>query len=319
MDFEFPDITNLSEEELISVLNHNFHCACMRKKEIEKLEKAVDNTNTTKVEIPKVVSFDTVVEEDESEADFEKEVEYYLSEFLKLKDYDENSIMEVLPSRNSYNYADVVLRIIAEIGRDIKDIRAIIIADGSSMSKNDLIEYRNEIKSNIDKVSLLKKVLYESKEDVSSEKVSNKLIFAPIKNSDKIRVFDELKDIPIEQYEDFLELFESIKDGTFKNIRRFVNSEILKGALEVKGYQVRVVFQRISKDCYGIISMFVKKTQNDRIYRNQLENKYTEYKEIAPTLKEKVKDEEFLKKHMEYEKELFKELSKNKNTDRGCK
>ena len=186
------------------------------------------------------------------------------------------------------------------------------------MEKSELEEYKTELLGSIEKRNLLKDILF-TKIDEEEDQVdkSNKLIFMPIKGSDKIRIFDELKDIPQEECEGFIELFESIKNGTFKNIRRFVNNEALNGALEVKGYQVRILFQRLSSDCYVIISMFIKKTQNDSGYRNAIKNKYAEFKNIEKSLKESIKDPLFIKKNKEIEDEVFKILNNNKIEDKG--
>lgn len=319
MSIDFNNMADMSVEEVISFLDLKRKQADTKREEIKKLRSAIESTKLNITEsLEEVLEKEEIIKYTDEDNDFEKEVEYYLSEFLNLKEYSKESIEEVLPSRNNYNYEKIILRIMAEVTHDIKDIKEIIITDSSSMDKDELEEYKTELLGTVGKRNLLKEVLFtkiDNEEEVIDK--SNKLIFVPIKNSDKVRIFDELKDIPQEEYDGFIELFESIKNGSFKNIRRFVNNEALNGALEVKGYQVRILFQRLSKDCYAIISMFVKKTQNDSGYRNALKNKYAEYKNIEKSLKEKIKDPEFIKKNKEIEDELFKLLSNGKSDDKG--
>lgn len=318
MSINFNNMEDMSVEEVISFLDLKRKQADTKREEIKKLRSAIESTKLNITESVEKVEKEEVIKYMDDDNDFEKEVEYYLSEFLNLKEYTKDSIEEVLPSRNNYNYEKIILRIMAEVTHDIKDIKEIIITDSFSMEKSELEEYKSELLGTVEKRDLLKEILF-TKIDEEEEIIdkSNKLIFVPIKNSDKVRIFDELKDIPQEEYEGFIELFESIKNGSFKNIRRFVNNEALNGALEVKGYQVRILFQRLSKDCYAIISAFIKKTQNDSGYRNAIKNKYAEYKNIEKNLKESIKDTEFIKKNKEIEDEVFRILSNGKSDDKG--
>ena len=318
MSINFNNMEDMSVEEVISFLDLKRKQADTKREEIKKLRSAIESTKLNITESIEKVEKEEVIKYMDDDNDFEKEVEYYLSEFLNLKEYNKESIEDILPSRNNYNYEKIILRIMAEVTHDIKDIKEIIITDSSSMERSELEEYKSELLGTIRKRELLKEILF-TKIDEEEEVIdkSNKLIFVPIKNSDKVRIFDELKDIPQEEYEGFIELFESIKNGSFKNIRRFVNNEALNGALEVKGYQVRILFQRLSKDCYAIISAFIKKTQNDSGYRNAIKNKYAEYKNIEKNLKESIKDTEFINKNKEVEDEVFRILSNGKSDDKG--
>ena len=318
MSINFNNMEDMSVEEVISFLDLKRKQADTKREEIKKFRSAIESTKLNITESIEKVEKEEVIKYMDDDNDFEKEVEYYLSEFLNLKEYNKESIEDILPSRNNYNYEKIILRIMAEVTHDIKDIKEIIITDSSSMERSELEEYKSELLGTIRKRELLKEILF-TKIDEEEEVIdkSNKLIFVPIKNSDKVRIFDELKDIPQEEYEAFIELFESIKNGSFKNIRRFVNNEALNGALEVKGYQVRILFQRLSKDCYAIISAFIKKTQNDSGYRNAIKNKYAEYKNIEKNLKESIKDTEFINKNKEIEDEVFRILSNGKSDDKG--
>ena len=84
-----------------------------------------------------------------------------------------------------------------------------------------------------------------------------------------IRVIDEIEKISKSSPEfcsEFLELFQSIQDGSFKRVKRFLNNNKLVGISEVRGFKPRVVFDRIGKNDYAIITAFLKKCDNDRGY-----------------------------------------------------
>ena len=318
MSIDFNNMEDMSVDEILSFLDAKRISADKKREEIKKLRSAIESTKIVKRD-----TFEDVISENnigvlECDDDFDKEVEFYLSDFLDLKVYDKESIEDVLPSRSNYNYERIVLRIMAEITHDIKDIREIIISD-SDMDKDDLEEYKEELLSLTNKRDTLREILLYEEDEIDNNK-QNTLIFLPIKGTEEFRIFDELKSIPQEEYAGFLELFESIKNGTFKNIRRFTNNKGLNGAIEVKGHQIRVVFQRLSKDCYGIVSMFMKKTQNNNEYRSTLINRYTEFKSMEKELKEKIKDQDFILKNKQLEEELFTILSSSKvNEEGGCK
>lgn len=316
MSIDFDNFLYMSSSEMIEFLDMKRRKADVQRKENKELESVLKSIKSVSPKISEDIQIDE--KKQETENDFEKEFEYYFSEFKKLKEYTIESIIGILPSPNSYNYEKIIMRIIAEISRDIKGYREILMKYGSNMDKDELEEYRNEIVFNNAIRLVLKDILFtEEKQEVVENK--NKLIFVPIKNTGKIRVFDELKDIPSEEYEGFIELFESIKDGSFKNVRRFTNNDNLSGALEVKGHQIRVVYHRLSKDCYAIISIFMKKTQNNDSYRKAVEAKFMEYKTIEKELKESIKDSKFLEKHQKYEEELFEILGSSKTNGKGEK
>lgn len=318
MSIDFNNMEDMSVDEILSFLDAKRISADKKREEIKKLRSAIESTKIVKRDTFEDVISENNIDVVECDDDFNKEVEFYLSDFIDLKVYDKESIEDVLPSRSNYHYERIVLRIMAEITHDIKDIREIIISD-SVMDKDDLEEYKEELLSLTNKRDTLREILLYEEDEIDNNK-QNTLIFLPIKGTEEFRIFDELKSIPQEEYAGFLELFESIKNGTFKNIRRFTNNKSLNGAIEVKGHQIRVVFQRLSKDCYGIVSMFMKKTQNNNEYRFTLINRYTEFKSMEKELKEKIKDQDFILKNNQLEEKLFTILSSSKvNEEGGCK
>ena len=109
----------------------------------------------------------------------------------------------------------------------------------------------------------------------------------------------------------FKGLFDSILDGSFKNIKRFNKSNNKNaGVVEVKDYQVRVVFDRIDEDKYAIISAFIKKCDNDKGYATQLEMKIRNYFIQKSLLKEQIKNPEYIKESRKYQEDLYSILTK---------
>lgn len=311
MGIDFDRTECMDIDEILELLDRERRLAGKVRKENEELQsenkticsRNVKKTSEVHLEDDKC---DTVVEK---KYDFEKEFKTYLEDFNRLEEYTKESIESILPARSNYNYEKIIMRLIAEVSRQIKDDNELFSAFGDDMDKDELNEYRNNVISKKSTRLILKNILFAKTEEKQVED-KNKLIFVPIKSTGKIRIFDEIKDIPEEEYEGFVELLESIKNGTFKGFRKFVNNEFLTGLLEVRGHQVRVAFERISEDCYAVVSMFMKKTQNDNSYRKTLQAKYAEYKTMEKEIKEKLKDPNYLKKNKEYDEEVFKILIK---------
>ena len=88
-------------------------------------------------------------------------------------------------------------------------------------------------------------------------------------------------------------------NGT-ENIKKFKNNNALNGIIEVKGFQVRVVFARLNKNTYALISAFIKKCDNDNGYVSVLKQKVADYRSISETLKKNLSNPEFMDQQREY-------------------
>ena len=82
------------------------------------------------------------------------------------------------------------------------------------------------------------------------------------------------------------------------------------GFSEVRGFQVRIVFTRISKNQYALITAFTKKCDNDKGYRDSLAQKLSDYRLIEGKIKELAQDEEFLKENQLNVERLYALLGK---------
>ena len=310
MDFKFVDVDYLSEEELIQVLNYNHRVYLMKKEEISRLQSAT-LFDDVKNKVDKNCKIGKTKIEKNKDSFFEEEVDYYLSDFLDLseEELDTSKLQEVLPVRKNYNYKKILLRIIAEVNREIKEIHEVILSD-SSFSESELCDFKDDIRILQKRINCLKKELSMKNDITEEEEIKNKIIFVPT-SSGNLRVLDEISNIPEEYYEGFLGLFKSIQDGTFKNIRRFVNNETLKGALEVKDFKIRVVFVRLARDTYAVLTAFTKKNDNDNGYRKPIEIKMGSFRKIHKKLQEQLNNPEFIKYHEDALEELFRILKKD--------
>ena len=60
----------------------------------------------------------------------------------------------------------------------------------------------------------------------------------------------------------------------------------------MKGFKKRVIYDRVGFDTYAIIGAFVKKSNRDKGYIEQLENRIATYSKIKDNIIKKIKEEE---------------------------
>ena len=311
MEYIILDLDTATEEQIKAAIDCNNRTYRMMTGEISKLKKVSESIRKT----PKQeVRESEVIQEEKTviDEDFEHEVEYYYQALkeLSLEELD-TEISSVLPSKRNYQYKRIMYRLKAEIVRNIKEIQDFIAEEDVTLEDAAL---EKEMELELKRFYLLEQALRE-KETVreDEEQIQNQLIFAPTLGGN-IRVLDELDHIDPEYYERFDVLFRSIIDGTFKNVQRFSRNSDLAGLCEVKDFKTRVIFKRLSKNSYAVISAFIKKSDNDKGYRNMVSSRYSDYLLMEDSLKENLSNEEFISMQKLYTEELFNKVSKNTST-----
>ncbi|MBQ3511726.1 MAG: hypothetical protein IJA30_05450 [Bacilli bacterium] len=314
MEFIVLDLTTATEEQIKAAIDCNNRTSRLMQSEIDKLRRVAETVKKSKK--PIIIQVEPQEEKKETEIideDFENEVEYYLSQLKELKNSNIDDEFETsIPSRMHYQYERILTRLKLESIRLIKEIKDLLAEEGLSLE--DMNAFKEELDLELKKIELINKALEPVKEEEqASTKKDNKLIFVPTSGGD-IRVLDEIDSIPYEYYDRFLGLFQSIKDGTFKNVQRFTGNNELNGLCEVKDFKVRVIFVRLTKDSYAIISAFTKKSDNDKAYRAAVIKKYNDFQIAESSLRKNIQNEEFLELHKTYETELFEKLSPTTKT-----
>lgn len=308
MEFIVLNLDEATEEQFLSAIDANNRTARLMRSEIDKLRRVAASAKKTKKPIIEEEPVEQQEIKESIDQDFEDEVEYYLSQLRELTlENIEEEIASALPSRKHYQYARILNRLKLESIRNIKEIKDLLQEEGVSLE--DLPDFQAEYNLELKKIALINKALEPKQaEEEQVETKENNLIFVPTPGGD-IRILDEIDDIPSEYYDRFSGLFQSIKDGTFKNVRRFSSHNDLVGLCEVKDFKVRVIFVRLNHDSYAVISAFIKKSDNDKAYRASTIKKYYDYQNVEDVLISNLDNEEFMSMQKTYEQELFRKLS----------
>lgn len=277
----------------------------------EKIEE--DSSYDTKEEIEKEVK-------KEKGDFFDKYFKYIKNLIYDLKDSSDlyDNIKSIIDNLNDYYKDKTILRLQIELYKDIHEIYNFI-----SLENIEDDNYKNELKIEAlvyeKKLNIIKS-LKDKKEIESVEKNLNNLIFIPTKSSNRTLV--DIDKIPQESYPLFIELLDSIRSGILKNYKRFTsdnsNFEDLVLA-EVRYNDARVLFERIDKNKYVIISMFIKKCRNNLGYKNTLYSAISAYKMVKDKLIELSSDSNFLQAQDETTNEIYNILNKNNKNEKKLK
>ena len=302
------DLTDVTEEQLLEAMKKNANTASLCREQIRKMKAAAAKTKKV-VPIPDIEEYPqtSTIEDDEDKANFEEEIEYYISGMKEITaDNIDEEIQDVLPVRKNPNYRTILYRLKLESLRNIREIEELFEETDET---EDLTIFKEEIILEQRKIAYIDKALTQqnSSEIIQGPEEKNNIVFVPTSGG-SIRVLDEMERIPQEYQAGFKELFDSIQDGTFKGIKKFKNNNALNGIIEVKGFQVRVVFARLNKNTYALITAFIKKCDNDNGYISVLKQKVADYRLISEQLKKNLSNPEFMDQQREYTEELYRLL-----------
>lgn len=239
------------------------------------------------------------IEENDDENSILEEINYY---YLQIKDFNFDNSQEYLekltkelPSRKKTNYQEIILGINTFLMKDINEINTFLEEEKDNLSINELEEFKQDILEIKQKINA---ILYLSKVELSSpkqlEEKLNNIVFLET-TSGNIYTLDDLDNnkVPLDFYEGFSELIHSIEDGIFKNAK-FLTSGNQKtaGICEVKGFKKRVIYDRVGFDTYAILGAFIKKSDKDKGYIDQLGNRIAIYRKNKDSIIKRINEEE---------------------------
>lgn len=281
-------ITEEMCDNLLIDIENKYQMMQKRKADIERLKRQINNDKYEE-ETPVIESLDLDEVEDDEEIN-EDPMSFYVLSYRNLSDeFRLDDIISILPNRSHYDYENIIKRLIAESYKEIKEINELLLSD-SSICIEELEEYKGLIGKEQLKIKYLNEALNPT---IEIEEKKNNIFLVPTIGGN-IRVIDEIEDMAIDYYPGFLELINSIINGTFKDVKTFNSNGNLMGLSEVRGSQIRLVFARLNKNTYAIITAFIKKCDTGSLYKDTLNRKAIHYKQNEALFKEKIKDKEFM-------------------------
>ena len=293
--------------EILKVLEANIRTARMMRSEIDRLKPAEkkEEQEEPKQEIKSLEQKEEITEQIDEE--FEDEIGYYLADYKSITGYmDKEGLIEILPSTSNYRYKEILMRLQAESVKEIKELEELLVDETDI---NVIKEIKELILIEREKIRLISEIINTKEEEQENEKRENKIILVPTL-SGKILIIDDLEHIPTDYYEAFNEIIKSIIQGTFKQVKRLSHDSADSSICEVRGDGIRVLFTRVSKDSYALITAFLKKTTTSRGYKEFIRNRINAYEQVSNKLKQLLLSEDFIEENAKYVEELFNLLEK---------
>lgn len=302
---------NITSEKLAGIIDSNIDTDRKMKREIEKAieERDIEPEQVILEEPYKIkstlIDLDNESVEFDSHIEYEETIEYFLGKVDAIEEVTMENIEEQLPDPLDYDYEPILLRVMAELLKQNFEIREMM--QETELTEEDVSVLNKQIINNKKKTAIIRTLVTKKEEEKEEDHgpIRNKLVFVPNDSGSPI-VLSELRHIDSEYYDKFIGLFDSIRTGKFKNFNRLS----YHGIFEVKDFKVRVLFTRLNKDTYAIISAFTKKVTTSKGYKEFVSLRATNYAKVADKLKRNLDNEEFLSLNSDYEIELDKILGK---------
>ena len=312
MELIILDLDNASEEEFIDAIEKNNRLITTMQKNIDTMQSKASNKtdNNNEVVVPKEKE-NKIDKENKTNQEIKDEIDYYFSMIDSFPDSDEllSDLITSIPSRKNLNYNNLILGVKLELLREIKEFEE-LLGNQEEFTKSELQEFLDVINLNKKKIDLLSLIENQEMNEEETQEIENNFIFVPTSGGN-IRIIDEISDMPVEYLDGFKGLFDSIKDGTFKNVKRFYSCNNKNaGMSEVRDNKIRIIFDRIARNDYALVTAFIKNSENDKGYLESINLKIKNYIEQRDKIKANLSNPEFKKIHTEYTEELYRILNK---------
>lgn len=296
--YKYLDSLNLNYDEkekiLMDISNYNEKIYLLMKKENKELERIITKPLSNISEHKELVFPKEELKNEESIITLEVDAKELLSRIRVSKSLEE--MKNILPTKNSLNYSQIINVIILGLYEDIMDYKKILILD-NNISSEELQEIKFEINNLLLKINYLKKLNVKPiKVLVDKKESTNTLLFLKTA-SGNYSIFSDLKEIPSENYNIFYTLLTEMLEDNFKNFKRLSDNGTVSGVMEVKYNQARITFIPVGKNKYVILDMFIKKVYTDANYKASLKNKYDLFKDNYSSINNLLFNEEYLEEN----------------------
>ena len=265
----------LSDEEkaniLLEVYNYNLKILSKIKEENKKLKQisAVESIVVESKQLPQIENETIIVHKKLNITNID--VSNYISKIKKIDNLDE--LISILPDEKIENSKDIINIIILKLVEDVVDIKKMLYQERNKIDISTKEYFENEIEKLQLKIKYIRNITNSKDCEINEEKEeTNDLVFLTTNRGNPC-VYQDLKDIPSEQYDTFVVLLDSIINGKFTNLRTFNNNDSLRDLREVKYGQSRIIFRQLASNCYAIIYMFIKKVDKDAYYHSSIANR----------------------------------------------
>lgn len=265
----------------------------------KRLEEYLDSFNNIEEEPIK----EEIIKEDNTIKTLDIDVTDYIKVIKSGSTVDD--IKYLLDKENIKNRNNIINRLLILINKEI-------------LENKDLLMYEEDmdIRDDLNNLEFIYEELLDYRDYVDVEDVTdnyNMNVVFLMYNEDKSYIERDLEDIREEYYNDFYSLLESIKNGTFKQIKKFANvRRDLYSFTEVKKYQTRIFFTKLDNNTILICGAMVKKVDSSKHYFDYLVNRTKSLNNIdLNSIKECLNNREFINNEEDIYNRIISNLKEN--------
>lgn len=309
---EYLNCLNISMEEknkvLREIFEYNNKIYSILCEENKKLEKIIALRHEDKV-IKTIQILRKSKIEPQIATSMNLDVSVYLERIKECAGLEDISL--VLPDKNSENFYHIVYTILLNLYEEVMGIKKLLFQERNNSDRETKQYFMNEVEQLMFKIQYIKGLIKVEDKQIETTKSENELVFLRT-NYGNICALSDIKDIPMEYYDQFYELLESICDGSFKNFKSLVGNGGVRGLCEVKGDKTRIIFDRIIDNIYVILYIFVKKVDSSASYQAALQNRGHLYKSSYEEIKSLLEtSDEYLEENRKIKDKIYHILTKD--------
>lgn len=231
------------------------------------------------------------------------DVSKYLNKIKEANEVDE--IISILPERDNPDFDNILSSILINLYKEKVEIINFMNEQENRKEIEGIFE------SELDEINFKMETILDYKDYVPDIELpkgnNNRIVFMKNSTLEPV-IFQNLKGYE-EYYESFLDLLNSIIDGSFKRMRTFTNNNKIDNIYEVKNFKTRILFTRLKDNVYVVIAAFVKKSDTELRINNFITNCSQQLSLQKNTLLAGISNEEFMIQEDKYLADLKQMLS----------
>lgn len=235
---------------------------------------------------------------------------------------DEQDILNALPQPEYENFFPLIRGVIKKLENELKENQEELASELDPKMKEyiqdeiDIIQFKINVC-----INLLQKGLEDEKIEEEALSTPKKNIIFATTESGNICIENDMKTIPEEFYTSVERLLLRLQEGVVEDNGQKAKSfttidKKMVGIHEIKEFKIRLFYKNLSPDTVYVLMVRMKKSDNDRLDREEIINRTSQrnkqYERLKKEVKDPMKKEELIQEHKKTLDRLLGNIKHNK-------
>lgn len=218
-----------------------------------------------------------------------------------------------MPKKDDPNYENIINAMLFEIRRQLVAKELEIRQD--QFNHAPILEEKTKALVKLEK---MQDFLYDYMEDqimeTQEETIEMPKLFYTTTPAGNICLLNDLKEIPRENYDDFLTLFASVHMGKLRRIKTIDRSgkKFQNSFCQVRLNYARMTLHIMKNNCIVLSSAFLKHAQRSSIFSNRFKSIDANYSRQKDYIEKHIEDPQFIEKQEQVTSQVYKLLRKER-------